>query len=314
MPVFPLIQQCLPKRLLHVCLLLTLACLAARTQALEFNQTLDLQARIDDRSSRQLRYQYRARYYPSVRLSDTLSAHAFVVTGDEFGSSHNTASDGSAAYVSARRAYLRHEGEYGKTEVGVIPTYKGAVSSSGLSKDGWIQGLRHVRNLANSKLELVVGQLDSTDPSQALGAPSEIDYLELEFSAVINEKTSYEVSVERMIGANFTRMELRRDVGQSLVAFGELVARLGESSKKLVLGVESDLPMLGETAELSALYAYVSDDFGSRADLTEDFLGTGHGITAELSYEIGRSNWGWFVRFDGTESRSRFIAGIKWSQ
>ena len=40
--------------------------------------------------------------------------------------------------------------QMGKTELGIIPTYKGRVSSTGLSKDGWITGIRHVRKLQNN--------------------------------------------------------------------------------------------------------------------------------------------------------------------
>lgn len=42
---------------------------------------------------------------------------------------------------------MRHTGSYGKTEFGVTPSYKGPVASSGLSKDRWIEGMRHVRHL-----------------------------------------------------------------------------------------------------------------------------------------------------------------------
>ena len=282
--------------------------------AIEFRQKLDLQVRADERSSRQFRYQYRARYYPSVTFTDTLSVHAFVVTGDEFGSSHNTFNAATADYLYVRRAYLRHEGRYGKSEVGVIPTYKGSVSSSGLSKDGWIQGIRYVRNLESSaRLELVVGQLDSTDPADAFELPTAVDYVEMEYSADFNDKTSYEFSVERMTEANFFRTEIRHALSPQYTGFAELVYRLDESARKVILGIDTELELLGVATEFSALYAYVSDDFGERADLTEDFLGPGHGVTAELTSTFGDSRWDWFVRYDGTEFRSRFIAGIKWS-
>ncbi|MCR9259102.1 MAG: hypothetical protein NXH95_05240 [Pseudomonadaceae bacterium] len=282
--------------------------------AFEFNQKLDLQIRADERSSNKIRYQYRARYYPSVTFTDALSVHAFAVTGDEFGSSHNTVNDGAADYLYIRRAYLRHEGNYGKTEAGVIPTYKGKVSSTGLSKDGWIQGIRFVRNMeSNARLEMVVGQLESNDPADALGLPDEIDYLEMEYSADFNDETSFELSVEKMTQANFFRTELRHEFSAQYTGFAELVYRLDETARKVVIGIDTEFEMFGSATDVTALYAYVSDDFGERAELTEDFLGTGHGMTAELASGFGNSRWDWFVRYDGTEFRSRFIAGIKWS-
>ncbi|XOV81476.1 MAG: hypothetical protein ACFHXK_11385 [bacterium] len=291
-----------------------MAALPVQAEAVEFAQKLDLQARVDDRSSRKLRYQYRVRYYPSVAFSDTWSVHAFAATGDEFGASHNTLDDGEADYLYVRRTFLRHEGEYGKTEAGVIPTFKGAVSSSGLSKDGWIQGIRHVRTLkTGARLEGVVGQLESFDPADALRSPSEIDYLELEYSANFNASTSYELSVERMTRANFFRTELRHKFSEQSTGFAELVYRSDEPAHKVILGGDIDLEVLGGAAELTAFYAYVSDDFGLRAELTEDFLGTGHAFTAELSSSFGNTSWDWFVRFDGTEDNTRFIAGVKWS-
>jgi len=290
------------------------ATITVNATAVEFNQKLDLQVRADERSSNKMRYQYRARYYPSLVFTDALSVHAFVATGDEFGSSHNTFNDGTADYLYVRRAYLRHEGSYGKTEVGVIPTYKGKVSSSGLSKDGWIQGIRQVRNVKpDARLELVVGQLDSTDPADALELPKRIDYLEMEYSADFNEETSFELSVEKMTGANFFRTELRHEFNLQYTGFAELVHRLDESARKVVIGIDTEFEMFGAATELTALYAYVSEEFGERAELTEDFLGTGHGVTAELASSFGDSRWDWFMRYDGTEFRTRFIAGVKWS-
>ena len=283
------------------------------SNAATWGHKLDLQVRADDRSGEALRYQYRARYYPSLAFSERWSAHSFLVTGDEFGSSHNTLDDGAADFVYMRRVYLRHQGAYGKTEVGVIPTYKGRVSSTGLSKDGWIKGLRHVRDLPRSKVEVVIGQLDSVDPADALETPSEIDYVEVEYSAQIDDATSYELSAERMTQANFLRGELRREFSSNFTGFVEVVARLDASRTKFILGSDSTVNVFGSETELSAYYAYVSEDFGLRADLTEDFLGTGHGLSLELSSSFGETAWDWFLRFDGTEDRSRFIGGVKWS-
>ena len=94
-----------------------------------FSQKLDIQVRYDNRSNRPSREQYRLRYYPSIALNASWSINSFIVTGEDFSSSHNTFGKESTDYLYARRLYLRHETHSGKTELGVIPTYKGRVSS-----------------------------------------------------------------------------------------------------------------------------------------------------------------------------------------
>lgn len=278
-----------------------------------FNHKLDLQFRADDRTAQDIRYQYRARYYPQLQFDSTWSVNGFVVTGDSFGSSHNTFDDGKADYVYLRRLYLRHEGDYGKTELGVIPTYKGRVSSSGLSKDGWIKGIRHVRSLGNDKLEIVAGQLSSLDPANSLHSPEKLDYLEVEYSANINEKWSYEISAERMTKANFVRTELRYEMFAETAIFAELVSRVDNSKFKTVLGFEGEFILQDYPIEYFAHYSYVSNNFGLRAELTEDFLGTGNGFSAELSGDIADSKFAWFIRYDTVNSKNRVLTGISWS-
>jgi hypothetical protein len=296
--------------------LLLLSLCIASTQALsaEFSQKLDLQTRVDDRSSSNLRYQYRARYYPSLSFDNNWSVNGFVVTGDDFSSSHNTFDDGSADYFYIRRVFVRHEDANGKTEIGIIPTFKGAVSSSGLSKDGWIKGIRHVvRNKNKGAFEIVVGQLDNLSPNNAIRLADDLNYIELEYSSAISRQWSYELSLERMTESNFARTELRYAYSQSQTLFAELVSKLGSSKIKSVLGVEGEFRFADIPFEYFAHYSHVSDDFGARAELTEDFLGTGNGISAELESMFADSSFGWFVRFDAVESQSRFLAGVKWS-
>ena len=296
-----------------------LSCAALASDA--FTQTLDVQFRADDRSSQDLRYQYRARYYADYQLTQAWSAHTFVVTGDSFGSSHNTFDDNSADYIYVRRIYARHEGDYGKTEVGILPTYKGRVSSSGLSKDGWIKGLRHVRNMNGNKLEFVVGQLDSLDARDALSGIGKLDYFEAEYSARLNELLSYELSFERMTQANFVRTELRFDLADSSTLFTEVVTRVNNSKLKFVLGVDGAFDIGGYPLDYFAHYSFVSNTFGLRAELTEDFLGSGNGISSEISGNVATSfarvlqaqDVDWFLRFDKANSQTRLMAGIKWS-
>ncbi|WP_100642572.1 hypothetical protein [Alteromonas facilis] len=279
-----------------------------------FSQKLDLQTRVDKRSDRDVRYQYRARYYPEFSFDSEWSVHAFAVTGDDFGSSHNTFDDSQADYFYVRRLFARHQGDYGKTEMGVIPTYKGRVSSSGLSKDGWITGLRHVRQLNNSsQFEVVLGQLEGLDPAHALDPPDAIDYVEIEYSARMDKRSSYEFSLERMTQANFIRAEFRYKVQPEHTMFAEVVKRAENSQAKWVLGIEGEFALAQQQVEYFAHYSYVSPEFGLRAELTEDFLGDGHGMSSELSADIGQSGFGWFVRLDLVEGRSRVLAGLSWS-
>lgn len=297
------------------CLILVCLCflILAPVNAAEFSQKLDLQTRADDRSSRDIRFQYRVRYKPQLVFSEYFSVHAFAATGDEFASSHNTIDADINDYFYLRRLYTRHSGNYGKTELGIIPTYKGRVSSSGLSKDGWIKGLRHVRSLGDNQVELVFGQLNSLDPKNALRLAEKLNYLEVEYSAKINDVLSYEFSAERMTEANFLRTELRFQYQPNLAVFAEIITKLNDSKIKTVLGAEGEFTLNAYQLEYFAHYSYVSEDFGLRAELTEDFLGTGHGFSGELSGNLALTNMAWFFRYDAIEDRTRFLAGIKWS-
>lgn len=290
---------------------------ASLAQSEAFTQRLDLQTRIDDRSSRDVRYQYRVRHYAQYKFDGLWSVNTFAVTGDDFGSSHNTLDDGAADYFYLRRLYLRRETANGKTEIGIIPTYKGRVSSSGLSKDGWIKGLRQVSNLRNGRIEFVLGQLKSVNAKSALDLPNKADYFELEYSGKISEKWSFEVSAERMTESNFLRSELRHQWSDNSVLFAEIVTKVDSGRLKTVTGAEGEWTISNYPVEYFAHFSYVSDGFGPRAELTEDFLGTGPGFSGELSGILLPSIFGeqtnWFVRYDGIEDRTRLLAGLSWS-
>lgn len=138
-------------------------------QAAEYSQSMDMQVRLDKRSSQSSREQYRIRFYPKVSFNDSYSVHGFVVTGNDFASSNNTFGNASNDYIYLRRLFARYQTNNTRSEFGVIPTYKGKVSSSGLSKDGFIKGARFVHeNIANGQLELVIGELNNTSPKNAL--------------------------------------------------------------------------------------------------------------------------------------------------
>ena len=284
-----------------------------------FSQKLDIQVRYDERSNRPSREQYRLRYYPSVALTSAWSLNSFVVTGDDFSSSHNTFGSDNTDYLYARRLYLRHENNYGKTELGIIPTYKGRVSSTGLSKDGWITGVRHVRQLADdTAIEVVVGQLANAEASEAFSVGGEDAYFEVEYSAKMGQRHSYEASFEKMLGGTFARAEYRFRVNDEDTAFVELVQRTDESAAKLVVGASGEFAAntfsTSYPIEYFAYYSYIDSSFGERAELIEDFLGTGHGGSLELSSVLSKKHdVVWFVRADVVDSVSRLLAGVKLS-
>ncbi|MGQ8365486.1 hypothetical protein [Glaciecola sp. 1036] len=283
-----------------------------RAKSSEFEQQAEFELRLDDNSNQSAEFEYRVRYNPKIRFNDTWSLNSFIVTGNEYGSSHNTLDDGESDYLYMRRLYLRHQGDYGKTELGVIPTYKGRVSSSGLSKDGWIKGVRHVRKLGNDNLEIVLGELSTLDASKALQTPETLNYIEIEYSARIDQQWSYEISAERMTGGNFVRTEMRYKTSELTTLFAEFIARLYETKYKTVWGLESEFALANYPIEYFVHYAFVDDDFGLRAELTEDFLGTGHGIAGELGGSINDSGLAWFAGFEAVENNSRFQIGINW--
>lgn len=289
---------------------------------LHFSQKLDVQLRYDNRSNRPSREQYRFRYYPSLALSKTWSLSSFVVTGDGFSSSHNTLGSSNTDYLYARRLYIRHQSDYGKTEFGVIPTYKGRVSSTGLSKDGWITGLRHVRSLRNnSALEIVVGQLANEQANHALDigkGNSGDNYFEVEYSARMGHRHSYEASIERMLRGDFLRAEYRFNYATDNTVFFENVQRIDASANKFVAGMSGVFSgaflRLPHPIEYFAYYSYVDDEFGERVELTEDFLGTGHGGSVEVSSVLSTQHGlDWFIRVDTVDSVSRLLAGVKLS-
>ena len=80
------------------------------------SQKLDLQYRFDTRSDRPSRHQYRVRYYPSLSFGDQRhwSLNGFIVSGDDFASSHNTLGSDNADYLYARRVFVRYQSDYGK--------------------------------------------------------------------------------------------------------------------------------------------------------------------------------------------------------
>lgn len=301
--------------LLWLALISTFLFTAPQGQSVEFNQRLDSQFRFDDRSNRDFRTQYRFRYRAALHTSalPEWSMHSFVITGDRFSNSHNTFDSGNTDRLYIRRLFIRRALANGKVEAGVIPTYKGRVSSSGLSSHGWIKGIRGVTTLGgNDAIELVVGQLDDIQAKRALRLPTHLNYAELEYSANMGEKTSFEISLEYMTNHSYLRGEYRWKRDDHHTFFVEGIRQNGSSSTKVVAGASGEWYVDNYPIEYFSHYSYVSSAFGPRAELTEDFLGTGHGFSAEFSGAIPRvGRLKWFVRYDVADSVSRLLAGFK---
>jgi hypothetical protein len=279
-----------------------------------FEYKVQTQLRFDDRSNRDHRFQYRVRAYSAFNIPNVnWSINGFGVTGDQFSSSYNTIDNQVADHFHLRHIYLKHTGALGtKTEIGVIPTYKGRVSSSGLAKDGWIKGVRQVYGYSpKTKFEIVLGELEDNNARTALDTFKKLNYVEMEMSSYINDISSYEISLERMTDANFVRAEYRLFSKHSPVYSIEFISRVSTSKTKVVIGIENSLRVLAKDVDYYAYYSYVSDNFGARAELTEDFITTGHGLSIEADTILFNSkSWKGFARFDLFDQNSRFILGV----
>ncbi|MDO6692289.1 hypothetical protein Q4574_03280 [Aliiglaciecola sp. 3_MG-2023] len=301
--------------MLRIAACIPLCLLSFYAQASQLGAKVESEIRFDDRSQKPQRYQYRVRVYPHVMLDEDQywSVNAFAVTGEEFSSSHNTLDDGTGDHFYLRRLYLRYEKGQNKTEFGVIPTYKGRVSSTGLSKDGFIAGIRQVVGMQNGRFEVVVGDLDTTQAEEAFADINELNYAEVEYSSSFDGPLNYEISADRVLQQNFVRGELRYEGNKQTTYAFELINRLDTSAKKIVLSVETEFNLFNQTAEVFSYYAYVNDEFGQRTALIEDFLATGHGVAFELKSRFN-DEWPieWFTKFEAYESNTRVQFGLKY--
>jgi hypothetical protein len=274
----------------------------------EFKNKFDLSTRYDNRTDRPSREQYRVRLYSGYHFDNTWSVHGFAITGDEFSSSYNTF--GEENDFNIRRLYVRHqEGPY-KSEFGVIPTYKGRVSSTGLSKDGWIAGGRFVNYFDTiGTVELVVGEISNIESPDAIGFIRKVNYVELELTSEINQSWDYELGLDRILDGNFARAEVRyKPDNKSNIAL-EIINRLDNSSSSAILSHSNTIHILGYPLELFVFYSYVSNEFGPRAELTEDFINTGNAIQLELEGKI-IDNLEWFLKAGSYEEQDRFQLGV----
>lgn len=256
--------------------------------------------------------QYRVRWYPQYQFADPRwTLNGFLSTGDNFAGSHNTFYPDDQNNFYIRRAFLRYESGSRTTEAGVIPTFKGRVSSSGLSKNGFIQGVRNVmRPSKRAKLEVVLGSLNDADAKRAFRLPDKLDYIEVELSTDLTATSGYEVSLERMTGSNYLRTEYRFKWIPETEVFIEWIKRIDNLDDKIVLGTDAAFQIAGLPVEMHGYYTYVSDGVGPRAELTEDFISTGHGISIELETPL-EQGWAGFMRFDAFKDNTRLIFGVE---
>ncbi|BDX07083.1 hypothetical protein MACH26_26040 [Planctobacterium marinum] len=291
-----------------------LVALSFSSNAQVFNSKTDVSTRADYRSEKAPRYQYRVRFYPQLTFENSLwSLNGFAVTGDSFASSYNTFGADETHHFHFRRLYLRHQNEQGKTEIGVIPTYKGRVSSTGLSKDGWITGVRQVyQRSPDTQIEWVIGELnDAGDPDFWEGGKN-LNYGEFELSSRFNAITGFELGLEHMLSNNFARGEITHKLSDAHLVSFELINRLDNHRSKVVLSLAGETHLLEENIEYFAYYSYTSDGFGERAELTEDFVDYGHAVTLEIEGQF-LPEWGldWFSKLELNEGQQRFQLGLK---
>lgn len=269
--------------------------------------------RIDDTEGRGSRQQYRLRVRPEFAFTERWSMHAFIATGDDFGSAYNTFND-SDDEINVRHLFLRLEDHWGKFEVGVIPPYKGRVSSTGLSAEGWLQGVRGVASIRSGRLELVLGQLDDLRASRAMSLPDDVDYAELEYSGRLTDTWTFEAAGDYMLDDAFVRGEFRYSPSSSEAYAGEIIANLSEGGFKFVLSAERAFRVGDSDIDWFSYYAYAGEKFGARALLTEDFLEFGHAIATEFSSGFaGLERLEWFAHVEVYEDAARVELGIEYS-
>ena len=273
---------------------------------------VSIDSRFDARSGKAPRYQYRVKGGAEVFLSNNWSVNGFMATGSGFGSSYNLIRTDADHDIALRRLFLRHQDDNSKTELGVIPPFKGRVSSTGLSKDGWLTGVRHVRDVAKKgKIEIVAGTLSEYEKPGIQHIEMDRGYFELEYSSFLADKWAYEVSFERMLDDSFLRTEVRYQWSENKTLALELVDKLSDNKPKVVLSLEGETQGDYWFDEYFLYYAYVNPEFGIRAELIEDFVDVGHALSFEIKSKITAvSGLKWFSKMEIYEGQSRFQLGL----
>ncbi|BFM08803.1 hypothetical protein [Halioxenophilus aromaticivorans] len=269
---------------------------------------LSVSLRYDWRESVGDRYQYRLRWYPSLALNEALSLHTFIASGDAFSSSYNTIDDSGADPIELRRAFVRYQYRRGKLEAGVIPPYKGRVSSTGLSKDGWLTGLRAVHQFSSKdQFEIVAGELSQPDNPGAFERLDNPNYWEAEYSSAVRHGVSFELAAEHMLGDDFVRGEVRKQLTPQWLASVESINKLGDTTKWVLSAGRT----YGAT-KVFVYYSFVPQGFGQRAELTEDFVNYGHSWVLETDTKINQQ-LAWFTKFEHVKNNWRVQLGVSFS-
>ena len=289
---------------------LVLVLLSSGITAGEFQHEGDVSVRYDNRSDRPSREQYRLRWWPKFDFENQWSVHAYVATGAAFPSAYNTF--GGSDELNVRRLFGRWADGGHKLEFGVIPPYKGRVSSTGLSDEGWIRGVRGVIAFRDDRLEIVVGDLNSLRASRAFSSPLELNYFEVEWSGRLNDVISYELGGERMLEENYLRTELRLTTRSDYAWSAEFVHSLTSNSTKSTISFLAPFSYQHGQLKWFTYYSYVPLEFGARAILTEDFLGFDHALGTKLEYRHSRlKRVKWFAEFEIGDARNRVKLGFE---
>ncbi|MDA0978148.1 MAG: hypothetical protein O3B72_06305 [Proteobacteria bacterium] len=280
------------------------------TSAGEFVHAGDLSIRLDDTSKRALRTQYRVRYRPALHMNDQWSLHGTIATGDEFESAYNTLGESDQA-LNLRRLFLRYTDLETRVEFGVVPPVKGFASSVGLSKEGWIRGMRVVSTRPQAQIEFVMGDLSDLSANHAFSNAWALSYLELEYSARIDERWTFELAAEEIFRDRFVRSEIRYTTGSGSIIAAEVIHNVDARDHKIVVSASRQTDWFDREIEWFTYYTYTGSGFGARADLSEDFLEIGHALATRLEGEFSTGQrLGWFVEIELYEAQTRLKAGL----
>lgn len=293
--------------------LVVAAVVAVSPAKAQFELDGDLSVRYVDTSRSDGRTQYRFRAEPQVDMSNGISVHAFVASGTGYSSVYNTIDEDDDEF-HFRRLFLRLRNQHGFLEFGTIPTYKGRVSSTGLSENGWIKGLRGVLRRDWGAFEVVLGELGNRQAQRALSPAQEVNYIEFEYTRSLNLEWSYEISAEHMLDDNFLRGELRYVSPEATDYSLEAIHNFDTKASKFVIGMERTISIVARPIDWYVYYAYADQSFGPRAELTEDFLDFGHALANEFSAGIGDfDRFSWFAKAELYENRLRGEVGVEFA-
>ena len=264
--------------------------------------------RHDKREVRDDRQQYRLQLKTQFEINENWWLHGYAATGDRFNNSYNTVDENQTFAI--RRIFGRYKKGDTRVEFGVIPTYKADVSSTGLSKYGWIKGARYTQHFASKHtFEWVAGELTLESANHALSLPHSLNYGEFEVSSDWNDWLSTELSLEHMTGDPFVRGEVRikHDGKTNLI---EYINKIGSDEFKVVVGQKGEVHLFNYPISYFFHYSYVDPELGPRAELTEDFLGTGNALSLENKGKILQSKAQWFTRVDWVDGNYRWLVGL----